>query len=595
MQQTGQWDLTALYQGLDDPDLERDFESIEGLVEKSQSFFDQEAESLTQAVAGLALTEEISERVRRLASYLSLLSSADTSISRTTALLNRLKGIMAGFAVFEVDLTRLVAGMDLAELVKEEALAPYAFLLSEKQKEADHLLDADLEELTARLDIYGAGAWSNLFNQLTSTAVSDLDGQAKTLTELRNLAYDPDPGIRRKAYEAELALYPSLEQSLAAALGAIKGQVVYMSGRRGHASPLDEALFKSRMSRESLEAMIGAMQDKKEVFVRYFKAKAAFLGQKSLHWADLFAPLGKLPSGYSVQDSRQMLVDSFNKLHPPIASLIDRAYEEDWIDFFPRKHKVGGAFCSNLGFIKESRVLTNFEGSFSGISTLAHELGHAYHGSRIENHAPLNRSYTMPVAETASIFNETHFLLEALEASRDPEVKIGLLDGFLMNSSQVICDILSRFLFEKEVFDRVNSESLQSQDLQAIMHRAQLSAYGSGLDEASLHPYMWACKPHYYSASLSFYNYPYAFGALFAASLYQKAREEGPAFMARYDDMLTATTVSTVEEVGRQVGLDLTDKETWATAMASFEPFVQAFEDLVTELKPGTAVPKKRG
>ena len=585
MQVSGQWDLTALYQGLDDPAIEKDFENIQDLVDQSKSFFEEEREAIVQAVQGLALSEEISEQVRRLGSFLSLMSSADTSIGKTTALLNRLKGIMAGFAVFEVKLTRLLAGMDLEGLVQEESLAPYAFLLEEKQKEAAHILDADLEELLARLDIYGASAWNNLFRQLTSTASHDLDGQAKTLTELRNLAYDPDPQTRKKAYEAELALYPALEQALASALAAIKGQVVYMSQRRGHDSPLDEALFKSRMSRESLDAMIQAMVEGKEVFVRYFKAKAAYLGQESLHWADMFAPLGKLPSGYSVEDSRQMLVDSFNKLHPPIASLIDRAYQEDWIDFFPRKNKVGGAFCANLGFIKASRVLTNFEGSFSGISTLAHELGHAYHGLRIEDHAPLNRSYTMPVAETASIFNETHFLLEALEASEDPEIKIGLLDGFLMNSGQVICDILSRFLFESEVFERVASESLKSEDLQAIMHQAQLTAYGDGLDEASLHPYMWACKPHYYSASLSFYNYPYAFGALFAAALYQKAQAEGPAFMAQYDDMLTATTVSSVEEVGLRVGLDLTKKETWAASMASFESFVQTFEDLVAQLR----------
>lgn len=584
MEKQGLWDLSPLYQGLDDPQIEEDFKTLEGQIQESRTLLDQEGEDLDKVKAGIRLSEEVSQGVRRLASYLSLLSSADTGLTETTALLNRVRGMMAVFTGFQVRLTRLVAGLDLDDMVKEDILAPYRFLLEEKQREADYLLEAEMEELAARLDIYGPGAWNHLFRQLTSTATGDLDGDKKTLTQLRNLAYDPDARVRRKAYEAELALYPSIEKSLAAALGAIKGQVLYMSGRRGHPSPLDEALFKSRMSRESLDAMVGAMVDKKEVFVRYFKAKAAYLGQESLHWADMFAPIGKLSSGYSVEDSRQILVDSFQKLHPPIADLIDRAYREAWIDFYPREGKVGGAFCSNLSFIKASRVLTNFEGSFSGISTLAHELGHAYHGSRIEDHAPLNLSYTMPVAETASIFNETHFLLEALEASQDPLEKLGLLDGFLMNSGQVICDILSRFLFEGEVFDRVGTESLDSKELQDIMVRAQKTAYGDGLEESSLHPYMWACKPHYYSAGLSFYNYPYAFGALFAAALYRMAQEEGPSFMTRYDDLLTATTISSVEEVGRLAGMDLTQQSTWEASMVSFEPFVQAFEDLVADL-----------
>ncbi|NLB28553.1 MAG: M3 family oligoendopeptidase, partial [Clostridiaceae bacterium] len=138
--------------------------------------------------------------------------------------------------------------------------------------------------------------------------------------------------------------------------------------------------------------------------------------------------------------------------------------------------------------------------------------------------------------------------------------------------------------FEQQVFERVESEALRSEDLQAIMHQAQLTAYGDGLDAESLHPYMWACKPHYYSASLSFYNFPYAFGALFASALYQKAEEQGPAFMKQYDQMLTATTISTVEGTGRLVGLDLTRKETWLEGMDSFQPFVKAFEELAQEL-----------
>lgn len=581
MQETGRWDLSPLYESMDDPKIEEDFAKLTKIVEGSRSFFEKEADAAELIKDGVKLAEELSELVHRLAAYFSLLMNADTSISKTVAYLNRIQGIMAGFQPFEVGLKRLIAKQDIDELVKVEELQHYNFMLRESKDEAAYLMDAELEELIAHLDIYGVGAWENLFDQLTSTVSADFDGEKKTMTELRNLAYDPDQKVRHQAYEAELSLYPKVEKSLSGALNSIKGQVLYLTDRRGHASPLDESLFRNRTSRKTLDAMIEAIIEKKDVFVRYYKAKARYFGQESLHWADMFAPIGKMPSGYTVEDSREMLVKSFEKLHPPIAEVMDKAYENNWIDFYPRENKVGGAFCSNLAIIKQSRVLSNFDGSFSAITTLAHELGHAYHGSRIEDHAPLNRSYSMPVAETASTFNERHFVLEQVEASDDPQVKLGLLDSLLMSSSQTSCDILSRFLFEQEVFARVENEYLRSEDLQKIMHEAQLKAYGDGLDEDSLHPYMWACKGHYYSASRSFYNYPYAFGDLFSVALYDKAQKEGSAFMEKYDEMLTATTVSSAEETGALVGLDLTDKKTWISSMESFEPLVAEFEKLI--------------
>lgn len=268
-------------------------------------------------------------------------------------------------------------------------------------------------------------------------------------------------------------------------------------------------------------------------------------------------------------------------LHPPIADLIERAYDEKWIDFFPKEGKVGGAFCENLGYIKESRILTNFDGSFTSVDTLAHELGHAYHGYLIEDKPILNRDYSMPVAETASTFNEIHFLLEVLEKAQSSEDKLGLIENFLMGNAQTICDIYSRFLFEKEVFERVDKESLGAKGLCEIMHKAQVKAYGDGLDEASLHPYMWACKGHYYSASLSYYNFPYAFGSLYAMAIYKKALQEGPEFMKKYDKMLWATTTSTCEEVAKFVDLDIKDSSFWAKAMENFLPYVEEFEKMV--------------
>ncbi len=579
------WDLSPLYNGKDDPALAEDFQFLQEGIQEADKIFTSEETSLDQVEEALQFIGKFIVKARKLSSFYSLTVSANTKENWAAAQLNKLYALLATYEPWEVDFQNRLAKLDLEEVKADGRFDDYLFYIKERIDQSKHSLDGVSEELISQLNIFGVGAWENLFDTLTSSVTAEFRDGKKSLTELRNLAYDPDQATRHEAYEAELSLYPQIETPLSYALTSIKGHVNFLAQKRGFQSPLDEALFASRMSRETLDALISAMREKKDVFVDYFKAKGKYFDQDQLHWADLFAPMGKLPSSCSVDESKEILVDSFAKLHQPIADLIAQAYDENWIDFYPREAKVGGAFCANLPALEQSRVLTNFDGSFSAVDTLAHELGHAYHGARIQDHNALNQGYTMPVAETASTFNETHFLLEALDKAEDAEVKIGLLDSFLMNISQVINDILSRFLFEDEVFERVKEEMLTPEDLKDIMHRAQTEAYGDGIQEDSLNPYMWACKGHYYSAGLSYYNFPYAFGALFAMSLYQKAQEKGSEFMDQYDDMLTATTVASVEEVGRLVDLDFTDKATWLASLEAFESYVKTFVDLVDQVK----------
>ena len=158
MQENGRWDLTPLYESLDDPRIDEDFGRLSKLVEGSRSFFEKEADAVDQIIGGIELSEEMYELVYRLAAYFSLVMNADTSISKTVAYLNRIQGIMAGFQPFEVALKRLIADQNIDELVKQEKLKQYEFMLRESKATAGYLLDAGLEEMIAHLDFYGVGA-----------------------------------------------------------------------------------------------------------------------------------------------------------------------------------------------------------------------------------------------------------------------------------------------------------------------------------------------------------------------------------------------------------------------------------------------------
>lgn len=225
---------------------------------------------------------------------------------------------------------------------------------------------------------------------------------------------------------------------------------------------------------------------------------------------------------------------------------------------------------------RQSRILTNFSGNLNDVLTLAHELGHAYHGMHIQDHLPLNVEYGMPVAETASTFNEA-LIMEAIIKEASGVEKMALIESQLQDITQIMCDIYSRFLFESEVFDRSRKGFLFADELGEIMLNAQKTAYGDGLDHEVLHPYMWVVKPHYYSEELSFYNFPYAFGGLFARGLYEKYKNEGNDFLPKYKALLNATTVSTVEECAKEADINLEDPEFWRTSLKSYEKLVDEF------------------
>lgn len=258
-------------------------------------------------------------------------------------------------------------------------------------------------------------------------------------------------------------------------------------------------------------------------------------------------------------------MELFSTFDSELADMVARAFDEEWIDFYPRDGKSGGAFCAGVECIGQSRILTNFDGTFGDIVTLAHELGHAFHNQCIRTHRPLNRDYSMPVAETASTFNECVVMAAAIRQAKSHDEELALIESQLQDVTQIICDIYSRYLFESMVLENREKQFMNAESLCGMMLKAQEQSYGDGLDASFRHPYMWVCKSHYYGST--FYNYPYAFGGLFARGLYAQYEREGAAFVPKYKKLLRTTTVATAEDVAKVAGIDLTDKEFWRGAL----------------------------
>lgn len=580
------WSLDVLYTGFDDKRWSEDLKKLDDCVERFQAFAaklsdENEKETIKE---GLKLLEELEGLSAQMMIFCELRGAADTrdkdSMSYEGVLSqkrNRTRAAETKFAEY------VATRKNLEQDIKEDAfLTSYAYLLRNMAEDNRHLLSGDVEEALAKMDISGGAAWSSLQGYLTSSVEADLGGKKLTLSEVRNLAYSPSREERKAAYEAELACYDKIKDSVAYALNSIKMQDISECELRGFASPLTKTLYYARMKEETLNALFEAMTEYMPQFWRYLRLKAEKLGYADgLPWYELFAPLGKSTKRYTTEEARDYLITVFSSFSPDMAEMMKRAFAEDWIDFYPRNGKVGGAFCEALNSKKEFRVLTNFSGSFSDLVTLAHELGHGYHDFMVHDNEPLNMEYSMPVAETVSTFNENVITGYAIDHTGDEEEKLALIESQLSDTAQIMCDIYSRFLFESEVVERRRDSFLFADELNEIMLDAQKKAYGNGLDENCLHPYMWVCKSHYYSAALGFYNYPYAFGGLFARGLFAKYKKEGSAFVENYKKMLKNTPVMSVEDVAKICGIDLTDKEFWMMSLHSYDAEIDEFERLI--------------
>ena len=569
-----EWTLEDLYPSFESQEFKQDVEAYKALKGKFESLtLEDSIEGITQVVK---LLEESTVLTGRLYNYIHLTLATDTTHETATQVEVQLAGVSADLQATYAKVSKFL-GTIQTDITTDPFLAEYRYYFEEAKKDATHLLSDELEEVLAKMSISGGKAWSQLFDFMWSSAQGEYKGEVVTLSEIRGKAYDSDAEVRKSAYEAELKMYDAIKEPIAFSLNHIKKEVLTTSSLRGFESPLAHTLEASRMSRETLEALLEAIREYLPNFRKYLRHKAALLGyENGLPFYDLFAPIGNSSRTFTVEESKDYLIENFKTFSADLAEMTEEFFDKHYIDFYPRKGKVGGAFCANLPMIKQSRVLTNFTGSLSDVVTLAHELGHAYHGLHIENHRPLNQDYSMPVAETASTFNENIIMNTAIKEASDEE-KIALIESQLQDTTQIIVDIYSRYLFETAVFENREQSFMFSKDLEEMMLSAQKEAYGDGLDQAYLHPYMWACKPHYYSTGLSFYNFPYAFGGLFSKGLYAIYQEQPEGFVEKYQELLRATTVSSVEDTAKVLGVDVSTPEFWKKALAEVAESIEAF------------------
>lgn len=580
------WNLDALYPSFESKEFQESLVLIEKLIEQSTSYalteFNDTKDSLNKIKTFIVKSEELRSLLIRAFIFCSLTLSTDAMNEEAKKYLNKMQQLSSKTTIASTKFSKWIPTVgNLDELIKsDELLTEVKYYLNRIIEGSKYLLSDAEEIIISKLSQTGSTAWGQLQSELTATLKVDYKGSEITLSEVRNLSSDKDPKVRKDAYNAELAAYPKVAQSVAYALNGVKGEVNTLCELRGFESALDQAIYQSRMEKSTLDALIESMREYLPHFHKYLKRKGELLGHKNgLPYYDIFAPMGESSKEFTIDEAMEYIFDNFRTFSPGLEDLARRAKDEEWIDFTPRPGKRGGAFCANIHPIKQSRIMTNFSGSFSSVITLAHELGHAYHGDQIFNERVVNSSYTMPVAETAPTFCETIVKNAALKDADDAE-KITILEQSLKGSTQVVVDILSRFIFEGEVFDKRKTTPLNPRMLNEMMIKSQIEAYGDSLDHDYLMPYAWLNKGHYYRGGLSFYNFPYAFGLLFAKGIYAEFIKQGAPFVDNVNLLLRKTGQMSVEEVASLVGLDISSREFWNSSLDVIVKEIDLFLEL---------------
>jgi pepF/M3 family oligoendopeptidase len=581
------WDMTTVYPALDSKEFKSAVADYKKQVAALDRFFTAKVSQATAKTPAKKLAELVGAMVDRLNRVETLsatihpylyafvtTNSRDAVAAKAMSEFEQASLPMNKLEVrFKAWLGRVAPKLPQATKLHKSARA-HAFFLKEAARQSKYLMSEAEESLAAEMTLSGGNAFDKLQGTFSSqlSAEIELDGKVQKLplTTIIYLRSHADEPTRRRGYETENTIYEGTKQVFAACLNGVKGETLTLAKRRGRKDAIELSLVASRIDRKTLDAMLGAMHDSFPMFRKYFGAKAKKLGKERLPWWDIYAPIGKANQQYSFEDARDFILENFGKFSPDLRLFAKRAFDSRWIDAEQRDGKRAGAYCMEVQGPKESRVFSNFDGTFDAVGTLSHELGHAFHNECAyqAGKTVLQQLTPMTLAETASIMCETIVSEAVLAGTKDPEVVLGTLENQIQGAAAVVVDIYSRYLFEKEVFERRAQAELSADDFNDAMERAQKATYGDGLDARYLQKFMWTWKPHYYSPNLPFYNYPYAFGLLFGKGLYAIYQQRGPAFVQDYKNLLASTGEAQAATLAKRFGIDIRTPKFWRDSLA---------------------------
>lgn len=486
---------------------------------------------------------------------------------------NELRGIVTSLASnLDTVLTHLdkafvqIDESNWQKLIELEPLQELQFVLNERRRQAAEKLSKEEETLINELAVDGYHGWEEMYDAIVSQLSIPFNENGKevqlSVGQAQNKFSSHDREIRNQVFTEWEKAWSKQAELLSTTLNHLSGFRLAVYKKRGWNDVLQEALEYNRMSKETLDIMWKVISDNKKPFVEFLERKARLLGMEKLNWYDLDAPITDSAKMYSYQEGAAFIINHFREFGNELSHFAEKAFEDKWIEAEDRPGKRPGGFCTSFPLSNQSRIFMTYSDTYENVSTLAHELGHAFHTYAMKDVHPLNCHYAMNVAETASTFAETIVADAALKLAKNDGEKLALLESKIQSSIALLMNIHARFLFETRFYEERKKGMVSTAKLNEMMEDAQKEAYGDSLGQ--YHPHFWGSKLHFYITDVPFYNFPYTFGYLFSLGIYAHAKKEGKDYEQEYISLLKDTGKMTVEELAKKhLGVDLTKAEFW--------------------------------
>lgn len=583
------WDLESIFAGGSSSEsLQQEIQQISTKMKEFHQLVDtftpnaeNQVEALTEI---LAVHEEIQKSFTECGSFIEALNSANIHDQQAKLLTGQLYSNLPAFQLATTILNKKFASYseeDWQNLMTH--FSQIAFRLSEMRRDGQELLDEQSENIINTLALDGQSAWSQHYDTIVASIQIPFNGEMLSAGQAFNtMMSSQDKAVRQELFEKWEQAWSEKADIFADTLNHLDGFRLNNYKLHGVDDFLKQPLEYNRLDKETLDMMWGTIQKNKQPIIDFLTRKAQLFGKDKMDWQDQDAPivLGDFEERrYTFDQAADFIVENFKKFSPKMSKFAQMAFDKAWIEAEDRPGKRPGGYCTSLPKSQESRIFMTYGESVNEVSTLAHELGHAFHSHVMWDLPTLNQDYAMNVAETASTFAELIVADATLKEAKTDEEKINLLDVKLQNAIAMFMNIHARFIFESNFYAARQKGLVATDEITRLMVEAQKEAYINGL--GSYHPHFWAAKLHFFIDEVPFYNFPYTFGYLFSLGIYAKASQHADGFEDQYIALLRDTASMTTEELAKKhLDTDLHQATFWQAGIDMVLKDIATFMEL---------------
>lgn len=583
------WDLESIFAGGSSSEsLQQELQQISIKMKEFHQLVDaftpnteNQVEALTDI---LAVYEEIQKSFTECGSFIEALNSANIHDQQAKLLTGQLYSNLPAFQLAATILNKKFASYSEEEWQNLMThFSQIAFRLTEMRRDGQELLDEQSENIINTLALDGQSAWSQHYDTIVASIQIPFNGEMLSAGQAFNtMMSSQDKAVRQELFEKWEKAWSEKADIFADTLNHLDGFRLNNYKLHGVDDFLKQPLEYNRLDKETLDMMWGTIQKNKQPIIDFLTRKAQLFGKDKMDWQDQDAPivLGDFEERrYTFDQAADFIVENFKKFSPKMSEFAQMAFDKAWIEAEDRPGKRPGGYCTSLPKSQESRIFMTYGESVNEVSTLAHELGHAFHSHVMWDLPTLNQDYAMNVAETASTFAELIVADATLKEAKTDEEKINLLDVKLQNAIAMFMNIHARFIFESNFYAARQKGLVATDEITRLMVEAQKEAYIDGL--GSYHPHFWAAKLHFFIDEVPFYNFPYTFGYLFSLGIYAKASQHADGFEDQYIALLRDTASMTTEELAKKhLDTDLHQATFWQAGIDMVLKDIATFMEL---------------